>query len=512
MLVVNADARDLGFLPDESVDVVATSPPFYLLRSYRDRGQHYSGQIGSEPSYREYLETLWTATREWVRVLKPSGSIFIEIGDKYSGAGGPGGDYDPGGQRDGQPRIDAQEYWSASSPANSGIRSKSLMGLPWRYALGCIDNLGLILRAEIVWERRNGLPESVTDRVRRSHSTLFHFVKSERYYSAVDEIREEYLRPDAADGSRIFGGTKAIGATDLVGAAARRQGHNAYEGLHDLGKLPGSVWPLSSEPLRIPDYFLEVDGRWESFWRGSPKKDRKAESGGLFDYPDVGELVYPGYVDLWRMVEGRYLAGDTRAMMLLKMNHFAAMPSELVRRIVLGWSPPAVCLRCGEGRWPVVDRDSGVKERETPRYSPDNRHGGNGSTLGSRGPAASIVGYACACTPFTDHPENRGRDSNRGLDRTNGNRIPRKEAETRGSVREYHLTGWTPPPSRPAVVLDPFGGTGTTVGVANALGRDGVMTELSEDYCRLAKWRISQPDQWRKATERTWQAAQGVLL
>ena len=60
---------------------------------------------------------------------------------------------------------------------NVGIPNKSLMGMPWRYAIACIDQLGLILRAEIIWAKPNGLPESVTDRVRRSHEQWFHFVK-----------------------------------------------------------------------------------------------------------------------------------------------------------------------------------------------------------------------------------------------------------------------------------------------------------------------------------------------
>ncbi|MBK7015145.1 MAG: hypothetical protein IPH39_06090 [Sulfuritalea sp.] len=71
-----------------------------------------------------------------------------------------------------------------------GPPTKSLIGIPWRYAIRCIDDLGLILRAEVIWSKPNGLPESVTDRVRRSHETWFHFTKEPRYFSAVDEIRQ----------------------------------------------------------------------------------------------------------------------------------------------------------------------------------------------------------------------------------------------------------------------------------------------------------------------------------
>lgn len=165
-LVVQGDAAHLP-LPDASVDLICTSPPYFGLRSYTDGGVHYSGQIGSEATPAEFLEALWTCTHEWTRVLKPSGSIWVNLGDKYdSGTNSPRKN---GGDRlaDGRER----QAWNTckGGPERATIgRAKSLMGLPWRYALGCIDDLGLILRAEVIWSKPNGLPESVTDRVRRA--------------------------------------------------------------------------------------------------------------------------------------------------------------------------------------------------------------------------------------------------------------------------------------------------------------------------------------------------------
>ena len=82
-LVIRGDAASLP-LPDGSVDLIVTSPPFFALRSYTDGGKHYAGQLGSEPTPAEYIQALVTCTREWVRVLKPDGSLFVELGDKYS--------------------------------------------------------------------------------------------------------------------------------------------------------------------------------------------------------------------------------------------------------------------------------------------------------------------------------------------------------------------------------------------------------------------------------------------
>src|SRR5690606_31676586 len=119
----------------------------------------------------EFVDALIAATREMVRVLKPSGSIWVNLGDKYST--GSSGDRNSGfNERTGNaPGKRAQERSQVRSASVAGMRPKSLIGIPWRYAIRCIDDLGLILRAEVIWSKPNGLPESVTDRVRRSHET-----------------------------------------------------------------------------------------------------------------------------------------------------------------------------------------------------------------------------------------------------------------------------------------------------------------------------------------------------
>ena len=132
-------------LADESVDLIVTSPPYFGLRSYQDGGEHYAGQIGDEPTPAEFVDALIAATAEMVRVLKPSGSIWVNLGDKYAGQGAGVGDTKFAGQgaRDGNRR---------SRPGSvQGVRGKSLIGIPWRYAIRCIDDLGLILRAEVIW-------------------------------------------------------------------------------------------------------------------------------------------------------------------------------------------------------------------------------------------------------------------------------------------------------------------------------------------------------------------------
>lgn len=338
-LVLRGDARALP-LPDDSVDLVVTSPPYFALRSYQDGGEHYAGQIGDEPTPQEFVAALLEVTRECMRVLKPSGSLWVNLGDKYAGDGrgtrpqgttGQRADrtqaatYATAGlRRDEQMRQGARDGNRRSRPQPvRGIRGKSLMGLPWRYALGCVDDLGLILRAEVIWAKPNGLPESVTDRVRRSHEQWFHFTLEPRYYSDVDPIREDHS-PVSVDrsGRNRFAEDRSqigVGSPNTV---------DPTKSCNPAGKLPVSVWTIPTQPLSVPGY--------------------------------------------------------------LGVDHFAAFPIEWPRRIISGWCPE------------------------------------------------------------------------------NG------------------------------VVLDPFGGTGTTALVASCLGRTGITVDRSSDYCRLAAWRTTDRNQRAK--------------
>ena len=334
--LLQADAVELP-VADDSVDLVVTSPPYFALRSYQDDGDHYDGQIGSEATPGEFLDALWAVTAECVRVLKPSGSLWVNLGDKYAGSGGHN-NAGVGGTGRGP-----TTYTKASGHA----RPKSLMGLPWRYAIGCIDDLGLILRAEVVWSKPNSLPESVTDRVRRSHEQWFHFTLEPRYFSALDEIREPHKEPERSTGAMEARGASEYGNGDPgVNTAFTGQMPRAYS---PLGKLPGSVWSIPSEPLKVPD--------------------------------DLG------------------------------VDHFAAFPQEWPRRLILGWCPAEVCTACGQGRAPVVDKTYNGQPVPIPGgTSIAGRHNSTSAIKDHDHLLAvqvQITGYACAC-PDTTAPSTPG--------------------------------------------------------------------------------------------------------
>lgn len=341
-----------------------------------------------------------------VRVVKPSGSIWVNLGDKYASTQSSAGGYSAKSGLAGFTNANTKGRQMNAMPTrriDPEVRAKSLIGIPWRYAIRCIDDLGLILRAEVIWSKPNGLPESVTDRVRRSHEQWFHFTKEPRYFSAVDEIREaheatkqgrstEGWRPGPSGQNR---GTE-VGRTHEDGDPLR------YFALSPLGKLPGSVWTVATEPLQVPDH--------------------------------------------------------------LGIDHFAAFPTEWPRRIIQGWSPSGICTECGEGRRPVSEVAE-MRPRESLQMQQRHRTASSGGVgkVGLGIPAAererTITGEACACPEPTA-------------------------------------------PTRPAVVLDPFGGTGTTALVAKALGRHGISNDMSADYCRLAGWRTTDPKQLAKAARR----------
>jgi DNA modification methylase len=270
--VIRANSRNLP-LADDSVDLVVTSPPYFALRSYQDGGEHYAGQIGDEPTPAEFVDSLLEVTRECVRVLKPSGSLWVNLGDKYAGVGGPNQSGEAVGDTARRQAATQNKLYEARTRNAGGVRSKSLFGIPWRYALRCIDDLGLILRAEVIWSKPNGLPESVTDRVRRSHEQWFHFTLQPRYFSAVDEIREphsEHTTRYYAPGVRTEprGGKNAERREGGVWHAdPSGQGLNA---VNPLGKLPGSVWTIPTEPLKVPDH-LGVD-HFAAFPTAWPRK------------------------------------------------------------------------------------------------------------------------------------------------------------------------------------------------------------------------------------------------
>lgn len=167
-------------MADKSIDCVITSPPYWQLRDYG-----YDGQWGLEPTFNEYLQHLWQLMDEIYRVLKDEGTCFINLGDSYNNSGWAGDKKD---KYNDQPIVASGT--KAGRGGQKGYPNKCLVLLPHRFAIGCIDR-GWILRNDIIWAKRNGMPEPVTDRFTKKHEYIFFMVKSEKYYFNLDEIRDK---------------------------------------------------------------------------------------------------------------------------------------------------------------------------------------------------------------------------------------------------------------------------------------------------------------------------------
>jgi len=171
--VLIGDSREtLKTLQAESVHCVVTSPPFFRLRDYR-----VLGQIGNEPSVHDYLDSLCAVFSEVSRVLRPDGTLWLELGDTYDGWGGRALQ---------RLKHKSSRTWGAKLIE----REKALLGMPWRLAFALADR-GWLLRAEIVWHKPNAMPESAQDRPTRAHTTVFLFSRKPRYYYDPDGWREQ---------------------------------------------------------------------------------------------------------------------------------------------------------------------------------------------------------------------------------------------------------------------------------------------------------------------------------
>lgn len=225
-------------LPDASVDCCVTSPPYFGLRDYGEAGQY-----GLESSPAEYVETMRAVFFEVRRVLAADGTLWLNIGDSYQSSGGKEG-VGPNA-----PVGSTKRQSVGRTRPTSGLPTKNLLGIPWRTAFALQDD-GWILRAEIIWAKRNFMPEAVTDRVTRAHEQVFMLTKSPRYWYDADAIREESDPGQQAHNERY---AKVYAAQADRAATTGQPGNVNSAGIHSRPGKPGrnarSVWSISAQPF-----------------------------------------------------------------------------------------------------------------------------------------------------------------------------------------------------------------------------------------------------------------------
>ena len=162
-------------MPNDFLDCVITSPPYFALRDYG-----YEGQWGMEPTFDEYLEHLWQMMDEIYRVLKPEGTVWVNLGDTYNSSKTTTTSYRRDGANCEVKKKSLKEY-----------NNKTLLLIPHRFAIGCIDR-GWIMRNDCIWAKINAMPESVTDRFSKKHEYFFFMVKSDKYFFDLDAVRDKH--------------------------------------------------------------------------------------------------------------------------------------------------------------------------------------------------------------------------------------------------------------------------------------------------------------------------------
>jgi hypothetical protein len=304
------DTRDVtATLPDASVDLVLTSPPFLALRSYLPADHpHKHHEIGSEPTPADFIDVLLDLVESWRRILAGHGSIVIELGDTYSGSGGAGGDYRPGGLRDGQPGADGSAKRGrlatyADARGNpDGMRDTTFQGGNTRSGGG----LGWPLAKSLV-----GIPH------------LFHLSLS---------YGRNILRPE-----------RTIEPWRVRNVIAWCRPNPPVGALGDKFR-PGTSYLTVATIAK--DRWFDLDAVRTGPQRGTPGQPRGSSAKGMRSIRDGGEPRLGADVasnpagapplDWWAIPTQPY-----------KGSHYATWPEKLLDRPILAMCPERVCTTCG---------------------------------------------------------------------------------------------------------------------------------------------------------------------
>jgi DNA modification methylase len=292
----------LRALPDSSIDFVMTSPPYWGQRKYAESG------IGLEPTWREYIANLAIVFSEVKRVLRPTGSFWLNIGDTYD--------------------------------------KKRLVGIPWRVALDLTDNYGWILRNDVIWNKVKGGPDNATDKLGNNHEHVFHFVKrATGYYYNADAIRKEPHKSRVQNGS-------IISATGVSGVRYKRQIEmstdlNDDEKLNARRALDSMLDDLTNG--KVADFRMIIRGQQRATHSDSEHVSGRArelrEKGFYFlRYHPNGSKPR----DVWEI-----MPEDTQKRRL----HFAPYPEDLCKIPILATCPShgiALDPFCGTGTTNLV--------------------------------------------------------------------------------------------------------------------------------------------------------------
>lgn len=534
------DARNLDLIPDESVDCILMSPPYWGKRSYGDEtvavwggekdcqhqwafslsargdksGPHgpgstigakaaqdaprrsgatyycslcgcWRGSLGLEPTWQLYIDHLCDCAREWWRVLKPTGNLFINMGDTFCADSHIRQSSKEAFQQYGD---DTYDDCLATQRAKSGrVRRnftsqggipKMKLGIPYRLRFA-LNDMGWLSRDDIIWfkgkEYEDGhiskvaMPESVKRRLACSYEIVLRFVKTPRMnYCVNGKTLESRDRPPK---ERVEG-------TDFEWRI-----HEACEGRGcdkprcKDGKIKYSFWHGVDQWFDLDAIRTSHLAGWGDY-KTLPKSQRpnelpRASGMGLNMMGRDPAGANPG--DVWIIQAEPF-----------KLKHYAVWPSELCRRVISVACPREVCPKCGKPRERITE--------PSPEYA---KHLGR-----------DWADYE------QDQTEGRGHFQDGGYKSAS---LPTKR-KAPALTADYHTIGWSDCGCEkdgyiPGVVLDPFcGGSGRAARMARKLGRRFIGVDLKEEYLEMSRECYLQDETEEIKQQMEAGAQQGVLL
>jgi len=248
-MIAQADARRIP-LADESVHMCVTSPPYWGLRDY---GLNGAG-IGLEKSPEEYVANIVAVFREVWRVLRPDGTLWLNLGDSYGAFGGNTAK----GLREAQfgvgnargHAMEAREMMKgrAKDFTKPGLKPKDLVGIPWRVAFA-LQADGWYLRSDIIWHKPNPMPESVRDRPTKAHEYLFLLAKAPHYFYDAEAIKEPSVYPEDDRKGRAGDKQKRMPSAKIAGVRPRKQNKLGHPRPYPT-RNRRDVWTIPTTPYR----------------------------------------------------------------------------------------------------------------------------------------------------------------------------------------------------------------------------------------------------------------------
>jgi DNA modification methylase len=454
LTVVNGDWRMVNTsVADKSVQCCVTSPPYWGLRRYLPKGHPLAHlEIGQEKlpdclawakgelpcghcfvcSMRAVFGGKNNPVGVW-RVLRDDGTVWLNLGDSYA-AGGNGSSNTPVCKQNTNRGFAALKANGRKAPP-AGLKHKDLIGIPWRVALA-LQADGWFLRSDIVWAKQNCMPESVTDRPTRSHEYLFLLTKSPRYFYDHEAIKEPCIYDVDGTGTAARKAMAHVGDKGFPTAERNGMRSGGYKNSVNFeGKNKGNDKQRGHS--RRHDGF---NSRWDAM-------EKDEQCAGMRNKRDVWTIAPANYPEA----------------------HFATFPPALIKPCILaGTSARGCCAQCGSPFVRVIERGD---------VNLEHQRACGGDANGE---------YNGAITK--DHAAHGVQDASA------------VKARILEGMRERITTGWEPTCQcdlatgqtlQPCVVLDPFGGSGTTGQVSLELGRRVILCELNEGYLPLIERRTN---------------------